>query len=85
MDFYPKERVSIGGGTSIAHPVVAARESWDFAVDAHVYSGYTYDYYFKRRGRRGLDDEGLAAINFVLSFARARGSITPSSTRLTPA
>ena len=64
MDFYPKDGVSIGGGTSIAHPVVAARESWDFAVDAHVYSGYTYDYYFKRHGRRGLDDEGLAAINF---------------------
>jgi len=24
--------------------------------DAHVYSGYTYDYYFKRFNRRGLDD-----------------------------
>ena len=34
-------------------------------VDAHAYSGYTYDYYFKRHGRRGLDDEDLAAINFV--------------------
>jgi thermolysin len=34
-------------------------------VDAHAYSGYTYDYYFKRHGRRGLDDTGLAAISFV--------------------
>lgn len=34
-------------------------------VDAHTYAGYTYDYYFKRHGRRGLDDRGLAAINFV--------------------
>jgi thermolysin len=34
-------------------------------VDAHAYSGYTYDYYFTRHGRRGLDDRGLAAINFV--------------------
>jgi thermolysin len=34
-------------------------------VDAHAYSGYTYDYYFKRHGRRGLDDQGLAAINYV--------------------
>lgn len=34
-------------------------------VDAHTYSGYTYDYYFKRHRRRGIDDRGLAAINFV--------------------
>ena len=25
-------------------------------VDAHAYLGYTYDYYFKRFGRKGLDD-----------------------------
>jgi Zn-dependent metalloprotease len=25
-------------------------------TDAHIYSGYTYDYYFKRFDRRGLDD-----------------------------
>lgn len=25
-------------------------------VDAHVFSGLTYDYYFKRFGRRGIDD-----------------------------
>ncbi|HMC76404.1 MAG TPA: M4 family metallopeptidase [Vicinamibacterales bacterium] len=32
----------------------------DVAVsDAHVYSGYTYDYYFKRFGRRGLDDSNI--------------------------
>ena len=34
-------------------------------VDAHVYSGYTYDYYFKRHNRRGLDDRGLVARNYV--------------------
>ena len=34
-------------------------------VDAHVYSGYTYDYYFKRHNRRGIDDRGLVAINYV--------------------
>ena len=34
-------------------------------VDAHAYSGYTYDYYFKRHGRNGLDDAGLVAINYV--------------------
>jgi Zn-dependent metalloprotease len=26
------------------------------SVDAHVYAGWTYDYFFKRFGRRGLDD-----------------------------
>lgn len=34
-------------------------------VDAHTFAGYTYDYYFKRHGRNGIDDRGLAAINFV--------------------
>ena len=29
------------------------------AVDAHVYLGYTYDYYFKRFGRKGLDDRNV--------------------------
>jgi bacillolysin len=28
-------------------------------VDAHVYAGYTYDYYFKRHGRRGLDNANI--------------------------
>jgi Zn-dependent metalloprotease len=28
-------------------------------VDAHAYIGYTYDYYFKRFGRRGLDDNNI--------------------------
>ena len=32
----------------------------DGAVDdAHVYSGYTYDYYFKRFGRKGLNDNNI--------------------------
>lgn len=34
-------------------------------VDAHVYGGYTYDYYFKRFGRRGLDNANIAIRNFV--------------------
>jgi thermolysin len=28
-------------------------------VDAHAYGGYTYDYYFKRFGRRGLDNANI--------------------------
>ena len=43
-------------------------------VDAHVYAGYTYDYYFKRHGRRGIDDNGLANINFVHIVPKSAGS-----------
>jgi bacillolysin len=35
------------------------------AVDAHVYAGLTYDYYFKRHGRRGLDNNNIAIISLV--------------------
>lgn len=35
------------------------------SVDAHVYAGYTYDYYFKRFGRRGLNNNNIAIRSFV--------------------
>ncbi|HEV7499575.1 MAG TPA: M4 family metallopeptidase, partial [Vicinamibacteria bacterium] len=35
------------------------------AVDAHAYAGYTYDYYFKRFGRRGLDGNDLRIRSIV--------------------
>ena len=34
-------------------------------VDAHVYTGYTYDYYFKRFGRRGLDNANIKIQSFT--------------------
>jgi bacillolysin len=34
-------------------------------VDAHVYAGYTYDYYFKRFGRRGLDNANIRVRSFT--------------------
>ena len=34
-------------------------------VDAHVYAGYTYDYYFKRFGRRGLDNANIRIRTFT--------------------
>jgi len=34
-------------------------------VDAHAYAGFTYDYLFKRFGRRGLDDNDLAVRSLV--------------------
>jgi bacillolysin len=35
------------------------------AVDAHVYSGWTYDYFFKRFDRRGLDNDNVAVVSLV--------------------
>jgi bacillolysin len=35
------------------------------AVDAHVYAGYTYDYFYKRFNRRGLDDRNRAIVSLV--------------------
>ena len=34
-------------------------------MDAHTYAGWTYDYYFKRFGRRGLDDADLRIPSLV--------------------
>ena len=39
-------------------------------VDAHVYQGWVYDYFFKRFGRRGLDDDNLQVISVVHPLAR---------------
>jgi len=34
-------------------------------VDAHAYSGWVYDYFYKRFGRRGLDGKDLVAVSYV--------------------
>jgi thermolysin len=39
-------------------------------VDAHVYVGYTYDYYFKRFGRRGLDNANISVFAFTHPIRR---------------
>ena len=46
-------------------------------VDGHVYAGYTYDYYFKRFGRRGLDNNDLPVT--VLIHPARRGDIGTAS------
>ena len=35
------------------------------ALDAHAYIGFVYDYYFKRFGRRGLDNNNIALLSIV--------------------
>ncbi len=39
-------------------------------VDAHVYSGYVYDYFYKRFGRRGLDNNNIAVHSITHAFRR---------------
>jgi bacillolysin len=39
-------------------------------VDAHAYSAYTYDYYFKRFGRRGLDNANHSVRNITHTVKR---------------
>ena len=46
-------------------------------VDAHVYEGWTYDYFFKRFGRRGIDDRNLELISIVHPLARASAASYP--------
>lgn len=69
-------------GTGEFDPLYVARnlsDSWvdGAVVDAHVYAGWTYDYYFKRHGRRGIDgqDRPVSSVTHflprTLAFANA--------------
>jgi Zn-dependent metalloprotease len=40
-------------------------------VDAHVYAGWTHDYYFKRFGRHGLNDANLPIMSIVHPVRRS--------------
>ena len=40
------------------------------AVDAHAHIGWTYDYYFKRHGRHGLDDRDRRIVTLINGVTR---------------
>jgi len=42
-------------------------------VDAHVYAGWTYDYYYERHGRRGIDDHDLPIRSVAHFLPRSYG------------
>jgi bacillolysin len=48
-------------------------------VDAHTYVGYTYDYYFKRFGRKGLDNNNIQLASLVHPVDRNTVFSQPSS------
>ena len=47
------------------------------AVDAHAHIGWTYDYYFKRHSRRGLDNRDRRVVSLI-------NAITPQGALLQP-
>lgn len=44
--------------------------------DAHVYSGFTYDYYFKRFGRRGLDNNNIRIRSLINPVRRTATDVS---------
>ena len=66
----------LSGRLSLGPADIAADtdNNWtDGAVtDAHVYAGHTYDYYFKRFGRRGLDDNNIRIRSLVNPVRRTQ-------------
>ena len=48
------------------------------AVDAHAYIGWTYDYYFKRHGRRGLDNRDRPLISIINAITQQGALATPA-------
>ncbi len=46
-------------------------------VDAHVFQGWVYDYYFKRFGRHGMDDRDIEVDSIVHPLARSEANRQP--------
>lgn len=57
-------RVNLSPATDLA---TDADNDWTdgAAVDAHVYAGWTYDFFFKRFNRRGLDNADIRIVSIV--------------------
>ena len=57
----------LGGPLSSSFVAADSDNAWTdgAVVDAHSYAGWTYDYYFKRHGRRGIDGANLTVRSLV--------------------
>jgi thermolysin len=69
-------------GLATADVASSTSNTWTDAavVDAHTYSAYTYDYYFKRFGRRGLDNANRRLVNMVHLVKRSGLFTAPDET-----
>jgi thermolysin len=47
------------------------------SIDAHAHMGWTYDYYFKRHGRRGLDNRDRPMLSIVNGLRQQDGVFAP--------
>jgi thermolysin len=47
------------------------------AVDAHAHVGWVYDYYFKRHGRRGLDNRDRPLLSLINGISQQNGLSLP--------
>jgi Zn-dependent metalloprotease len=59
--------VLVGAPLFVSDIAVDSDNNWTdvAAVDAHTHVGWTYDYYFKRHGRRGLDNRDRPLISLI--------------------
>jgi bacillolysin len=70
--------VTFGGGPLFPSDVATDSDNvWTDipTVDGHAYIGWTYDYYFKRHGRRGLDNRDRPIITIVNGARREVGHL----------
>ena len=76
------DSVIFGGAPLFASDLASdADNQWtDVAtVDAHAYIGWTYDYFFKRHGRRGLDDRDRPIVTITNATRQADWQSVPAS------
>jgi thermolysin len=68
-----------GGSLSVSDMATDSDNVWTdaAAVDAHAYIGWTYDYFFKRHGRRGLDDQDRPIVTLVNGVTRESAVTLP--------
>jgi bacillolysin len=69
-------------GLGQADIAMSTNNTWTDGADgdAHVYMGYTYDYYFKRFGRRGLDNGNRSMLAIVHPVNRSDISTASADT-----
>jgi thermolysin len=74
------DNVIFGGAPLSASDLASDSDnSWTdiAAVDAHAYIGWTYDYYFKRHGRRGLDNRDRPIVTIINAARQAEALSVP--------
>ena len=70
-----------GGGLFPSDRATDSDNEWTdvAAVDTHAHIGWTYDYYFKRHGRRGLDNRDRPIIALINGLTQQGALSAPAS------